>query len=75
MNVIIIKDEKTEKSSIAMNVAVGSMQNPKEFEGLAHLLEHMVFLGISIKLLIKKAQRITLIKRNFCLLFGIMQEN
>ena len=52
MNVVLIRDEKTEKSSIAMNVAVGSMQNPKELQGLAHLLEHMLFLGKKLTLII-----------------------
>jgi secreted Zn-dependent insulinase-like peptidase len=45
MKVVLIRDESTETSSIAMNISVGSMQNPKETQGLAHLLEHMLFLG------------------------------
>jgi protease-3 len=28
-----------------MSVGVGSIHSPKEFEGLAHFLEHMLFLG------------------------------
>jgi insulysin len=42
---MLIQDTKTEKSSAVMNVAVGSMQNPKEVPGLAHFLEHMLFMG------------------------------
>lgn len=42
---ILIQDEKAEQSSAVMNVAVGSMQDPKEVSGLAHFLEHMLFMG------------------------------
>ena len=34
-----------ELNSISMNVEVGSWNEPKEYPGLAHLLEHSVFLG------------------------------
>jgi secreted Zn-dependent insulinase-like peptidase len=42
---MLIEDDKTKKSSAVMNVCVGSMQNPKETAGLAHFLEHMLFMG------------------------------
>lgn len=47
---ILIQDTKTEQSSAVMNVAVGSMQNPKDVPGLAHFLEHMLFMGKSLRL-------------------------
>jgi secreted Zn-dependent insulinase-like peptidase len=28
-----------------MSVGVGSLQDPKDFNGIAHFLEHMLFLG------------------------------
>ena len=42
---ILVHDEKTEKSSAVMNVSVGSMESPKNTQGLAHFLEHMLFMG------------------------------
>lgn len=28
-----------------MNVGVGSLMDPKKYKGIAHFLEHMLFLG------------------------------
>lgn len=45
LRVLLISDPSAEKSAAALNVHVGSHQNPKERPGLAHFLEHMLFLG------------------------------
>ncbi len=45
MKVLLVSDSKAEKSAASLNVYVGSFQNPVEREGLAHFLEHMLFLG------------------------------
>lgn len=45
LRVLLISDPVAEKSAAALNVHVGSHQNPKERPGLAHFLEHMLFLG------------------------------
>ena len=45
LTVVLIEDEETEKSSACLDVGVGSMSNPKDIPGLAHFLEHMLFLG------------------------------
>jgi secreted Zn-dependent insulinase-like peptidase len=45
LQVLLISDPKTDKSAASMNVNVGSFQNPEGREGLAHFLEHMLFLG------------------------------
>lgn len=45
MQVLLISDATAEKSAAAMDVYVGSNQNPRDREGLAHFLEHMLFLG------------------------------
>ncbi|RYY76360.1 MAG: peptidase M16 [Gammaproteobacteria bacterium] len=45
LRVLLISDSNAEKSAAALNVHVGSHQNPKERPGLAHFLEHMLFLG------------------------------
>lgn len=47
LEVMLVSDPSIEKSAAALSVAVGSFQEPKEFGGLAHYLEHMLFLGTS----------------------------
>tara|TARA_B100001121_G_scaffold310305_1_gene340574 strand:+ start:278 stop:2923 length:2646 start_codon:yes stop_codon:yes gene_type:complete len=41
----IIKDPNIDYSCVACCVGVGSIKDPKEYQGLAHFLEHMLFLG------------------------------
>lgn len=43
---VLIQDEKTEISATVVKVGVGSLENPPDGLGYAHLLEHMLFLGI-----------------------------
>lgn len=45
LKIILISDPTTDESAAAMNVNVGSMQDPWELQGLAHFCEHMLFLG------------------------------
>ncbi|MBB64971.1 MAG: peptidase M16 [Waddliaceae bacterium] len=45
LEVYLISDPQVEKSAAALSVGVGSWHNPKEVPGLAHFLEHMLFLG------------------------------
>ena len=45
LDVLLISDPTTDKSAASLDVHVGSYQNPKDREGLAHFLEHMLFLG------------------------------
>ncbi len=45
LRVLLVSDPDTDKSAASLNVQVGSFQNPPEREGLAHFLEHMLFLG------------------------------
>lgn len=45
LSVIVVSDPHADKAAAALNVHVGSMQNPDEQLGLAHYLEHMLFLG------------------------------
>ena len=44
MKVILISDPTMQRSASSLTVAVGSMSDPKERFGLAHFLEHMLFL-------------------------------
>jgi insulysin len=43
MRVLVISDPTTEISSAAMDVAVGSLSDPPDYNGLAHFCEHMLF--------------------------------
>lgn len=45
LDVLLISDPTTDKSAASLDVYVGSYQNPQDREGLAHFLEHMLFLG------------------------------
>ena len=45
LRVILLSDENLNVSSAAMAVGVGSLSDPENRQGLAHFLEHMLFLG------------------------------
>lgn len=45
LRVLLISDPATEKAAAALDVQVGANQNPPDRLGLAHFLEHMLFLG------------------------------
>lgn len=42
---VCVYDKDTDKTTITVSINIGSYSNPKEFQGLAHFLEHMLFLG------------------------------
>ena len=45
VQVLLISDSETDKSSAALDVHVGHLADPWELPGLAHFCEHMLFLG------------------------------
>ena len=45
MKVILLSDPKLNESSASIAVGVGSLTDPLKRQGLAHFLEHMLFLG------------------------------
>ena len=45
LRVLLISDPATEMSAAALDVATGSRDDPEDRQGLAHFLEHMLFLG------------------------------
>lgn len=45
LKVVLVSDEDAEVAAAALNVSVGSWSNPADVPGLAHFLEHMLFLG------------------------------
>jgi insulysin len=45
LEALLISDSAADKSAAAMDVRVGSLFDPPQLQGLAHFLEHMLFLG------------------------------
>lgn len=45
LSCLLISDKETDKSAASISVGVGSLEDPKNTPGLAHFLEHMLFLG------------------------------
>ena len=45
MRCLLIQDDEADKSCAALAVHVGDGSNPEPFWGLAHFLEHMLFMG------------------------------
>lgn len=45
LHILLISDPSTDKASAAMDVRVGHLCDPDYLPGLAHFLEHMLFMG------------------------------
>lgn len=45
LQVLLVSDPKADKAAVALDVKVGSRHDPAAYPGLAHFLEHMLFLG------------------------------
>ena len=45
MEVLLVHDPSSEKSAACCDVHIGSMADNIDAQGLAHFLEHMLFLG------------------------------
>ncbi len=45
LRVLLVSDPEADKAAAAMTVGVGSVSNPPGRDGLAHFLEHMLFMG------------------------------
>lgn len=45
LEVLLISDPKADQSAATVAVGVGSWNDPKEFPGMAHFCEHMLFMG------------------------------
>ncbi|KAF9376695.1 Insulinase (Peptidase M16) [Podila verticillata] len=45
LQVLLIHDAEADKSAAAMDVHVGHLSDPDNLQGLAHFLEHLLFLG------------------------------
>lgn len=42
---MIIEDKEENEASVSLGVDVGSIMDPIDLQGLAHFLEHMLFMG------------------------------
>lgn len=47
LKVLLISDPSADKAAASLDVFTGSGQDPENYQGLAHFLEHMLFLGTS----------------------------
>ncbi|CAL4184856.1 unnamed protein product [Meganyctiphanes norvegica] len=45
LKVVLVSDNTTDKSAVSLDIHVGSMSDPKDIEGIAHLCEHMLLMG------------------------------
>jgi secreted Zn-dependent insulinase-like peptidase len=45
LKVLFVHDEKEEKAACSISVGVGSLRDGERSLGLAHFLEHMLFMG------------------------------
>ncbi|PCJ61883.1 MAG: hypothetical protein COA79_06195 [Planctomycetota bacterium] len=45
LKVLLVSDSKVNHSAASIDVSVGSLEDPKDQQGLFHFLEHMLFLG------------------------------
>ena len=45
LEVITISDENLATSAATLSVGVGAYQDPASAQGIAHFLEHMIFMG------------------------------
>ena len=45
LTALLVSDPEADKAAVSLNVSVGSAQDPGDLDGLAHFLEHMLFLG------------------------------
>ena len=45
LTALLVSDPEADQAAASMNVGVGSAQDPEDLAGLAHFLEHMLFLG------------------------------
>lgn len=49
LQALLIHDVNTDKAAACLDVKIGSFSEPNEIPGLAHFLEHMLFLCASIE--------------------------
>jgi insulysin len=45
LEVLLVHDADTDKASAAMDVNVGNFSDPEDLSGVAHAVEHLLFMG------------------------------
>ena len=62
LRVLLISDPTTEKSACCCDVRIGSFADDPSFQGLAHFLEHMLFLGTEVGSILELLMMITMMQ-------------
>lgn len=60
LRVLLVSDPTADRAAAAMNVAAGSSRDPRSAQGLAHLVEHMLFMGTAQASIQTGSPRVTL---------------
>lgn len=45
LQALLIHDPDTDKAAAAVDVNVGSLSDPRDLQGVAHAVEHLLFMG------------------------------
>ena len=45
LEVMLVSDPTAEKSAAALSIGLGAASDPEDYPGMAHYLEHMLFMG------------------------------
>ena len=62
LRALLISDPTTEKSACCCDVRIGSFADDPSFQGLAHFLEHMLFLGTEVGSILELLMMITMMQ-------------
>jgi insulysin len=57
LEALLVHDPETDQASAAMDVNVGNYSDPEDMPGMAHAVEHLLFMGTEkVSLLVKRIQ-------------------
>ena len=45
LEALLVNDPETDKASASVNVKVGAFSDPEDMPGMAHAVEHLLFMG------------------------------
>ena len=45
LEALLVHDPETDKASASVNVKVGAFSDPEDMPGMAHAVEHLLFMG------------------------------
>ena len=67
LEALLVHDIDTDKASASVNVQVGSFSDPEDMPGMAHAVEHLLFMGTE-KVLIGAQRRLSCALKSFSIL-------